>query len=317
VIKISTEGDSDDGRPRPPNKQLALSISFAKDTITRGSTQTVIVTVTDASTKSPISGASVSITVAYASGGTKKSFSGMTDTSGKVSFSFPIGGKSTPGIFTVSVHASKSSYQATSAKSSFKVIEAAQPGPICPEGIDSCPPCSIQGNQTDIDCVPPPPDPCIENPNAEGCEPIDPCIENPDAEGCTPLRDTCMGGPPGIDGCPPPEDSCEEDPNAEGCEDPDPCIENPSAEGCEPIPPPPPSPLDCEDANAEGCTPLPEQDEEEGDGDVEEEAEEEDGANEEVEEVEESESESEESSNDEEESSSSESEDEESGSEEE
>jgi hypothetical protein len=202
VIKISREDDSGDERPRPPKKQLVLSISFAKDTITRGSTQTVIVTVTDASTKSPISGVSVSITVTYASGSTTKSFS------------FPIGGNSTPGIFKVSVHASKAGYQSASSKSSFKVIEAAQPGPICPQGIDSCPPCSIQGNQTGIDCVPPPPpcdpaenqtclpppDPCIENPTAEGCEPIDPCIENPTAEGCTP-----------------PPDPCEEDPTAEGC----------------------------------------------------------------------------------------------------
>jgi hypothetical protein len=50
-------------------------------------------------------------------------------------------------------------------------------------------------------CVPDsPPDPCIENPNAEGCEPEDPCIENPNAEGCEP------------------EDPCIENPNAEGCE---------------------------------------------------------------------------------------------------
>lgn len=29
-----------------------------------------------------------------------------------------------------------------------------------------------------------PVDPCIANPNAEGCEPVDPCVANPDAEGC-------------------------------------------------------------------------------------------------------------------------------------
>jgi hypothetical protein len=235
VIKISREDDSGDERPRPPKKQLVLSISFAKDTITRGSTQTVIVTVTDASTKSPISGVSVSITVTYASGSTTKSFSGTTDTSGKVSFSFPIGGNSTPGIFKVSVHASKAGYQSASSKSSFKVIEAAQPGPICPQGIDSCPPCSIQGNQTGIDCVPPPPpspppcdpaenqtclpppDPCIENPTAEGCEPIDPCIENPTAEGCTPAPDPCEEDPT-AEGCTPPpeqEEEVEEDEDVE------------------------------------------------------------------------------------------------------
>jgi hypothetical protein len=44
---------------------------------------------------------------------------------------------------------------------------------------------------------PPPIDPCVEDPNAEGCE--DPCLEDPNAEGCIPI------------------DPCEEDPNAEGC----------------------------------------------------------------------------------------------------
>jgi hypothetical protein len=35
----------------------------------------------------------------------------------------------------------------------------------------------------------PPEDPCVENPNAEGCTPgppIDPCVEDPTAEGCQP-----------------------------------------------------------------------------------------------------------------------------------
>ena len=169
VIKISREGGSGGG-----NKQLALSISFAKETITRGSTQTVIVTVTDASTKSPVGGASVSITITYASGSTTKSFSGTTDASGKVSFSFQIGFNSTPGIFKVTVHASKSGYQSTSAKSSFKVIEATVSGPICPKGIDSCPPCSVQGNQTGINCVPAPPPPCDSKKN-QTCPPSPTC----------------------------------------------------------------------------------------------------------------------------------------------
>ena len=55
--------------------------------------------------------------------------------------------------------------------------------------------------------IPPAPDPCIENPDAEGCPPApDPCIKNPDAEGCEPT--------------PPPPSPCEEDLTAEGCEDP-------------------------------------------------------------------------------------------------
>ena len=61
VIKIIRGGDSGDGKPRPPVKQLALSISFAKNPIVIDNTQTITVMVSDAKTKSPISGASVSI----------------------------------------------------------------------------------------------------------------------------------------------------------------------------------------------------------------------------------------------------------------
>ena len=207
VIRISPEDDSDDGRSSPPNKQLALSISFAKDTVTLGGMQTVIVTVTDASTKSPVSGASVSITVTYASGVTTKTFSGTTKNSGKFSYSFTIRGNSNPGTFTVSVQASKAGYQSASSKSSFQVIEVIPPPPS---------PCDPAENQT---CSPPI-DPCIENPTTEGCEPIDPCIENPTAEGCPPLEDPCEEDPT-AEGCepisPPPTDPCGEDPNAEEC----------------------------------------------------------------------------------------------------
>jgi hypothetical protein len=66
----------------------------------------------------------------------------------------------------------------------------------------------------------PDPDPCIEDPNAEGCE-EDPCIEDPTLEGC--------------------EDPCLEDPTLEGCDPPTDC--DPSYPGtCIPSPPPD---LDC------------------------------------------------------------------------
>ena len=55
-----------------------------------------------------------------------------------------------------------------------------------------------------VDCEEEPVDPCIENPDAEGCQSVDPCIENPDAEGCQePL---------------PPTDSCEENPSLPECQ---------------------------------------------------------------------------------------------------
>jgi hypothetical protein len=43
-----------------------------------------------------------------------------------------------------------------------------------------------------------PEDPCIENPDAEGCPPIDPYEVSPDAEGCqepTPPIDPCEENP--------------------------------------------------------------------------------------------------------------------------
>jgi hypothetical protein len=71
------------------------------------------------------------------------------------------------------------------------------------------------------------PDPCIEDPNAEGCE-EDPCLEDPTLEGC--------------------EDPCLEDPTLEGCEDP--CLEDPTLEGCKP-------PSDCDPSYPSTCIPSP------------------------------------------------------------
>ena len=78
-----------------------------------------------------------------------------------------------------------------------------------PPGIDGCPPEDGRNETTSLLPIILPPDPCIENPDAEGCPTS-------------------------------PEDLCKNDPTAKGCEPaPDPCIENPNAEGCqtqEPIP---------------------------------------------------------------------------------
>ena len=115
------------------------------------------------------------------------------------------------------------------------------------------------GDGTDSE-LQPDPDPCLEDPNAEGCE-RDPCLEDSTLEGC---EDPCIEDPT-LEGC---EDPCIEDPTLEGCEDPciedptlegceDPCIEDPTLEGCEPsvgcdpsynicVPSPPPD-LNCDD----------------------------------------------------------------------
>jgi hypothetical protein len=110
-----------------------------------------------------------------------------------------------------------------------------------PPGIDGCPP-EDGGNETTtiLPIISPPIDPCIENPNAEGCPPPT-C---PPGQHYDSTTGKCVDDIPPID-------PCIENPNAEGClPAPDPCIENPNAEGCEaPLPPPPPPspPIDDED----------------------------------------------------------------------
>ena len=97
---------------------------------------------------------------------------------------------------------------------------------------------SGDGDGTDNE-LQPDPSPCIEDPNAEGCN-EDPCIEDPTLEGC---EDPCIEDPT-LEGC---EDPCyRRDPTLEGCEDP--CIEDPTLEGCEPS-------VDCEPSYPEHlCT---------------------------------------------------------------
>jgi hypothetical protein len=53
----------------------------------------------------------------------------------------------------------------------------------------------------------PDPDPCLEDPNAEGCE-EDPCIENPTLEGCEPTEDCDPSYPNICVPTPPPDLNC-------------------------------------------------------------------------------------------------------------
>ena len=73
----------------------------------------------------------------------------------------------------------------------------------------------------------PDPNPCIENPNAEGCE-ENPCVEDPTLGEC--------------------EDPCVEDPTLGECEDP--CVEDPTLGECEPE-------KDCDPSYPNICVPSP------------------------------------------------------------
>lgn len=76
---------------------LSADITVGRDPISRGSVQTVTVTVTDGGKR--LSGASIDGVVTYASGSTQKPFGGLTDENGQVSYSWRIGGNSSPGFF--------------------------------------------------------------------------------------------------------------------------------------------------------------------------------------------------------------------------
>ncbi len=80
---------------------LNVTISYARNPISRGSTQTITVQVTDSD--GPVSNAIVSVNVVYASGQTTKDFTCTTLADGSCAVSWTIGGNSTPGTFAVKV----------------------------------------------------------------------------------------------------------------------------------------------------------------------------------------------------------------------
>jgi len=90
--------------------------------VSRGSIQSMTVTITDGT--NPISGASVFVTVIYASEQTTKYFDGATNFSGQYNFSWQIGGNSAPGTFHVEVDASKSGYLSVHRSFTFQVVPA-------------------------------------------------------------------------------------------------------------------------------------------------------------------------------------------------
>lgn len=104
-----------------PCLSLVVSVSVARNPISRGSVQTIYVTVTDGTNK--MSDATTTGRVTYASGYTHD-FSGSTDANGQYSHSWQIGGNSNPGTFSVSVTATKAGYQDGHGSTAFTVTTA-------------------------------------------------------------------------------------------------------------------------------------------------------------------------------------------------
>jgi hypothetical protein len=107
----------------PSLKSLSVSLHVAHNTISRGSTQTIDVKVSDKSNSKPVPGPNVDGKVIYASNEHTETFSGITGSNGdmKPSHSWQIGGNSKTGIFTVNAHADAKGYNPASATKTFEV----------------------------------------------------------------------------------------------------------------------------------------------------------------------------------------------------
>ncbi len=102
----------------PSGGTLQVQVEVANAVITRGSEQTIYVTIT--SDGNAIEGAEISGVVTYASGSTRP-FSGSTSADGTYRYSWQIGGNSNPGTFSVSVTAGKSGYTSGQGYTEFTV----------------------------------------------------------------------------------------------------------------------------------------------------------------------------------------------------
>jgi hypothetical protein len=106
-------------------KILALSVDVAKDPIIRGSEQTFLFQVSDATSKEKVGGAKVVGKVTSMSGDVvKESFAGSTDDNGQVSYSWKIGENGKASKYRVIAQASAIGYQDASSATVFNVKPA-------------------------------------------------------------------------------------------------------------------------------------------------------------------------------------------------
>jgi hypothetical protein len=106
-------------------KILALSLDVSKDPIKRGSKETVITEVYDATSKEKITGAKIVGKVTSMSGGAvKESFEGISDKDGKESYSWKIAENGKVTKYKVTVQASAIGYQDVTSSTVFKVKPA-------------------------------------------------------------------------------------------------------------------------------------------------------------------------------------------------
>ncbi len=107
------------------SKALRISVSIDKDPIVHGNIQTIKVTVSEKNSPNKIAGASVTGTVTYASGSSENggNFNGQTNEKGAILHPWKISPNATPGVFKVTIQASKVGYMSSTGTATFTVIK--------------------------------------------------------------------------------------------------------------------------------------------------------------------------------------------------
>jgi hypothetical protein len=102
---------------------LSLGIEVAQNPIAAGSRQTITVTASEQNSNVKVIGAEVVGNIKYVTTTTKE-FSGITDSTGKVSYSWKIGANSKPGTFTIEAKASANGYEHSTRTRTFEVVKS-------------------------------------------------------------------------------------------------------------------------------------------------------------------------------------------------
>ena len=103
------------------NNDLLVSIKALKNSLARGDSQNVTITVTDFASR-PIANAEISGLLKYPGDNYEKEFSGITDSQGKFVYSWIIGENGDVGPLSIEVGVSSQAYPSASAVSSFEIV---------------------------------------------------------------------------------------------------------------------------------------------------------------------------------------------------
>ena len=98
---------------------MDVPYSQVHQTFTLGDTQTIRFKVSDTKTGNFVNGSIARATVTYPDGKTVRQFSGVTDTTGQVKFTWRIENNAKPGTFSVSAQVSAPGFESESFSASF------------------------------------------------------------------------------------------------------------------------------------------------------------------------------------------------------